>query len=337
MASATESTKILCIICNKGKGIFKCEGCSQIFCPKHSIDHRNELSKQLEEITVTHDLIQQTLVQQTEDPQQHPLIQKVDQWEKESIVKIRQLADKVKNDLCTYTTEHTTLIKHKLKQISIELRQSGEDSDFSEIDLQRWTQKLEELRQEFLSPSTITLRENFTPYITSIYIDRHHTFDVFERVYGVAEIKENGNLTVQSDRSGRTEIRGRNEYTSGRHKLRFRIEQFDPSGWISVGIISKAEPMGELSYESPFSYGWSNKDQVWIAGQWRRQQTIQILQNETIELLIDCNKAKIELKNERLERTKELSIDLTKCPFPWQFYVNLYTSNTQVRILPSSN
>ncbi|CAF3473426.1 unnamed protein product, partial [Rotaria sp. Silwood2] len=74
MASSTILPKVLCVMCNKGKGSFKCEGCSRMFCPKHSNDHRNELSKQLEEIVVIHDLTQQTLIQQIEDPQQHSLL-----------------------------------------------------------------------------------------------------------------------------------------------------------------------------------------------------------------------------------------------------------------------
>jgi hypothetical protein len=98
------STKVLCVTCNKGKGIFKCEGCSQIFCPKHSIGHRNDLSKQLEEIEITYDI-----VQQTEDPRQHPLLKKIDQWEKESIDKIRRVAEDARNELLVSTAQNTTV------------------------------------------------------------------------------------------------------------------------------------------------------------------------------------------------------------------------------------
>jgi len=52
------STKVLCVICDKGKGTFKCEGCLQTFCSKHSINHRNELGQQLEEIEIKHYLVQ---------------------------------------------------------------------------------------------------------------------------------------------------------------------------------------------------------------------------------------------------------------------------------------
>ena len=49
---ATSTIKNRCIICDKEKASFRCEGCLQTFCNKHCNDHRQELSKQLDEIEV---------------------------------------------------------------------------------------------------------------------------------------------------------------------------------------------------------------------------------------------------------------------------------------------
>ncbi|CAF3346870.1 unnamed protein product [Rotaria sp. Silwood2] len=68
-----------------------------MFYPKYSNDHRNELSKQLEEIIVVHDLTQQTLIQQIEDSQQYSLLKIINQWEQESIDKIHQTAEEDRN------------------------------------------------------------------------------------------------------------------------------------------------------------------------------------------------------------------------------------------------
>jgi ribosomal protein L17 len=93
MASAS-SSKLLCGTCgNKSVGVFKCEGCSQTFCRKHSNEHRDSLSHQLDEIILEHDTLQQTIVVQKEkENDHHPLIKQINQWEKDSIVKIRQTA-----------------------------------------------------------------------------------------------------------------------------------------------------------------------------------------------------------------------------------------------------
>jgi hypothetical protein len=337
MASSTTASKVLCVVCNKGKGSFKCEGCSQTFCPKHSYDHRNELSQQLGDIEVSHDLIHRTLIEQTEDPQQHPLLKKVDEWEQTAIVKIRQTAKEIRNELLKNTAEQTANIKQKLKQLSDELRQGREDNDFIETDLRQWTHKLEELKKELLNPKTITIQEDSTSLITKIRIDRHDLSDVFERVSGTAQIKENGCLVVKDSSAKHTEVRGRGEYSTGRHTFRFRVEQLVQNGWILFGTISKSEPMKLNSHCSSSTYGWSNQNQTYGVTQHSSRSNDDIIQNDTVILLINCDQRKIELKNERTNSTLEMSVDINKCPFPWQLHLNLHAANTHVRILNPSD
>ncbi|CAF4504343.1 unnamed protein product, partial [Rotaria sp. Silwood2] len=49
MTTATTDKKLY-DICQKAKGISKCEGCSKIFCYNHFGDHRQELNQQLDEV-----------------------------------------------------------------------------------------------------------------------------------------------------------------------------------------------------------------------------------------------------------------------------------------------
>jgi hypothetical protein len=325
------TSKILCIICNKGKGTFKCEGCSKLFCPKHSIDHRNELSKQLEEIEITHDLAYKTLIQQTQNLRQHLLIQKVNQWEYQAIEKIRQMADQARNDLLRGITEHASDIKKKLQDLSDELRQGREDNDFLEGDLKQWIEKLEELKLELLNPVNISIHEDSTPLVTKIYIDRQ---DGLESIYSNSSVQEKGRLIVKDDSQTSTEIFGKNEYQIGSHTIRFRVEQLIQNGWIAFGIIAtESEHTTNNLCTSSSSYGWSNQNQIYVGGQLINKETIEIIQNDIVELFIDCEQQKIGLKNERSDRTIELSIDINKCPFPWQYYINLQSANTHVRIL----
>jgi hypothetical protein len=333
MASSTTTPKTLCVICNKGRGSFKCEGCLQTFCPKHSNDHRNELSKQFEEIETAHNFAQQTLIQQTEDPRQHPLLKKIDQWEKESVDKIRQAAEEARNELLKNTVQITANMKQKLKQLSDELRQARDDNDFIETDLQQWIQKIEELKKEVLHPEIIAIREDPTPLVNKICVDRQDKSDVFEHVCGDSQIAENGRVVMGGSLTGHTEIRGKNEYNTGRHTLQFRIEQLAQGKWVFFGIISKSTPMQNVSYGSSSSYGWSNRNQMFVAGQLNKKQTFEIVEKDTITLLIDCNSRKIELKNERSVRTQELPVDINKCPFPWQLHLNINGAKTHVRIL----
>jgi hypothetical protein len=88
MASATSKTS--CVTCGKGVGQFKCEGCSQTFCTKHVAEHRQTLNQELDEVILRHDVVQQTIMEHENRCQ--PLMDCIDQWEKKSIDKIRQLA-----------------------------------------------------------------------------------------------------------------------------------------------------------------------------------------------------------------------------------------------------
>src|SRR5690348_2978021 len=63
---ATATGKARCVICEKEKSTLRCEGCLQTFCYNHVADHRQQLSKQFDEIEVTRDLFRQTLTEQTE-------------------------------------------------------------------------------------------------------------------------------------------------------------------------------------------------------------------------------------------------------------------------------
>ena len=86
------SSRKSCVACdNKAiNGIFKCEGCSQIFCLKHTNEHRDILDYQLNEIIVEHDKIFNLF---NENNQQSSLLfNQINQWEKDSIVKIKQTA-----------------------------------------------------------------------------------------------------------------------------------------------------------------------------------------------------------------------------------------------------
>jgi hypothetical protein len=87
----SSSLKVVCITCEKNAGIFKCEGCSQVFCTKHATEHRQTLNHQLDQVVLEHDTLKQVFI---EHKNQHdPLLAQIDQWEKESIDKIRQTAD----------------------------------------------------------------------------------------------------------------------------------------------------------------------------------------------------------------------------------------------------
>jgi hypothetical protein len=312
----------------KGKGTFKCEGCSQIFCSKHSIDHRHELIQKLEEIELTRDLVYQTFLEQS---QQHLLLDQINQWEQKSIDKIHQTAEEARNRIL----QETVNLEQKLKDITNQLRQAHEDDDFVEIDLDQWTQKLHELEKNWIDAKTILIEEKLPPLVRKIRIEHEDASDIFQYVCGDIQIKENGYLIVKDNWIGFSEVLGKKEYTTGKHRIRFKIEKLRENGWMLFGVISKLESININSYIASSSYGWSTKDQVFIAGQYHKGQSNDIIQNDIITLIIDCDQKKLQMKNEQTDRIMELSVNINKCPFPWKLHFNFLTASTCIRILPT--
>jgi adenylosuccinate synthase len=87
-----------CVKCgSKGVGIFKCQGCSNIFCRKHAGEHRDNLSQQLDGIVHEHDQLHQLINQEKND--YHPLINQINQWEENSIQKIQKVAQTIRQEI----------------------------------------------------------------------------------------------------------------------------------------------------------------------------------------------------------------------------------------------
>jgi hypothetical protein len=169
MATATGKTR--CTICSKEKATIKCGGCKEDFCYKHWEPHRQELNKQLDEIEVNRDLFRQSLTQQTKQPNNHILIQQIDQWKQKSIRIIEQVAEEARKTVLKTTNENIHQLEERLNNLTIQLRQSREDDDVNEISLRQFQEELERLTKELTKPQNISIRENSTSFINKIYVD----------------------------------------------------------------------------------------------------------------------------------------------------------------------
>ena len=168
MATAVGKTR--CATCGKEKAVMKCGGCAEDFCFNHMTDHRQELSKQLDGIEVIRDLFRQTLTEQISKPQKHALMQQIDQWEHDSIHKIRETAQEARQLLLQHTAKYFNEMEIKLETLTNQLRESRQENDYIETDLQRWQQQLELLQDELHQPSTIKVRHFSAPLVTKIYV-----------------------------------------------------------------------------------------------------------------------------------------------------------------------
>jgi hypothetical protein len=337
MASST-SEKAPCVTCGKVIGMFTCRGCQKHFCTPHVVEHRQELDKQMDELTLDHDRFRQNLIEQTTESRLHPLMKQIDEWEQQYIDNIHRAADDARKKLRNTISEHTTKVTRALTTIADELCKAREDDNFFETDLKKWMEKLDQLKKDLAHPPNIEILEEnngdipFIAKILPVVLPK----EAFRRLIGNIEIEARGQVIFKKQSNSYATARGNNEYVSGQHRFRFKIEEYHANKWIFIGIISKDVALQETSYNNRSSYGWAGSNQVYLDGAHHNGfngYKSDIEKNDIVELLVDCDQRMIRLTNERSRSVYELRIETSKCPFPWQLNFNLYYLNDRIRIL----
>jgi hypothetical protein len=339
---ATSSTRKQCANDDgcKQAAVTNCEGCSKAFCIKHFTDHRRLLDEEMNVIIEEHDLLQNSLNQQITKPDSHSLIKQIDQWEKESIEKVQQRAKELRQELLQSTNTYTNDLSKKFQQLSEKLKESRENDNFIETDLQDWKKTLTNLKANLTSPSRISINrcdnislvENIA---IGLFKDKNDGFQYLSD--NAVRILNDGQVAVRNGSQHCTGLRGRNEYKQGRHNIRLCIEQLT-GNWIFFGINSKSTPLQSSSHISKSAYGWSSNKYIWMAGTSElnnSNSSCEMKMNDTVTLIFDCDNRRICMINERSNVNQELIVDIKNCPFPWQLHVVLYEPNSRVRILPT--
>jgi hypothetical protein len=232
-----------------------------------------------------------------------------------------------------------------LKHATEQLRKARDDDHFFETDLKEWMIKLKKLEKDMITPQTINIQydNNTTSFISNILINE--TTDAldefFEPYLGNIQITNDGTVIIHNQTNRYASVRGNREYSSGEHRLRFKIENLSASKWIFLGIKSKNEPAQTSLLIGKTGYGFSGEDTVWSDGNstigldgYRSDFEI----NDIIELIINCDQRKIRLVKERTRSTHVLDVNIVNCPFPWKLNVGLfYSPGERIRILPSTH
>lgn len=128
-----------------------------------------ELKKGLNLIETDHDQFRQKLNDQKKDSKKRTLIQQVDQWEEESINKIKQTAQHCRQRLINYTNKFLNATEIKLNDIAKQIKQINQENLFNEIDLEELREKLKVLKEELDQPPNVSIQQQSSTYINKIY------------------------------------------------------------------------------------------------------------------------------------------------------------------------
>lgn len=160
---AASAGKTHCITCGQKKCTLKCAGCSRDFCFNHLTGHRQELSKQLDEIDGNRNMFRESLTEQTKKPQDNPLFQRIDAWERDSIKEIQETAEAAKSSLIQHINEYSKQIEMKLNRLTNQLKEAREENDFNEINLRQFQEELTRLSTEPIKlPITLIRQDSWT-------------------------------------------------------------------------------------------------------------------------------------------------------------------------------
>ncbi|CAF3397561.1 unnamed protein product [Rotaria socialis] len=160
-----------CFKCKKEKSnLYPCGGCSENFCSQDLPKHHQEHVLELEKIVTDCDTFQQNISEQQQDLNHRPLIQQVNEWERDSIMKIKHTAEDCRQRLIKSTDDNIIEMKKKLNQFIADLRKLRDDDDFNEIHLNKSRLLLEEMKKKLEQPLNVYILEEPTSFINKISI-----------------------------------------------------------------------------------------------------------------------------------------------------------------------
>jgi len=156
----TTTVKCLCSICEKQTRTFICKGCSKEFCRNDFMKHLDSFDKQLDQITNEHNEIVQKISLHKTNPDQSPLLDKINRWEEESIEKIRHIAQEYRNKILKTTKRSIDQVEHQLEDLGKKIKKIRQENDFNEIDLNQCQEKLKQLETQLESPATSLIQRS---------------------------------------------------------------------------------------------------------------------------------------------------------------------------------
>ncbi|CAF1073124.1 unnamed protein product [Adineta steineri] len=169
MAMANNKTQ--CFICNKDKITYSCDGCLQRFCLIHLSEHQQRLNEELNHIIDDYNEFEERLInERKQNPHNLSLINQIDQWEINSVDKIKQKAKDCREIIIKSSQTFLNDIENRFNNLSEQIKQIREENEFNEINLKYLTNQLMKINQELNNPSNISIQQESQVFINEISI-----------------------------------------------------------------------------------------------------------------------------------------------------------------------
>ncbi|CAF1049178.1 unnamed protein product [Adineta steineri] len=162
------NNKTQCFTCTKDKITYPCEGCSQRFCLIDLVEHRQILNNELHHITNEYNQFKQTINEQKQSPQNHTLMNQINQWEIKSIKKIQQKAQEYREILTKSSQTCISDIQMRFNDLREQIKQFQKENEFNEMNLNYLRNQLKKITKELNNSSIMSIQQNSQPLINHI-------------------------------------------------------------------------------------------------------------------------------------------------------------------------
>lgn len=230
-----------------------------------------------------------------------------------------------------------------LHELAQQLRKAREDDDYVETDLRTWANRLEQLKCNMTTISPmVCIHEDLTKVLISKICVSMTSEECFGDVYRDIRIEDNGRLAVRSGiEICFAYVRGKKEYSTGKHQIRFVITKRTSSIVMSFSVAPTALAISSSPSDEEYHlYGWETDDGIIIPpSDHQNSKDFEDFRDQTtlhLQITLDCDNHKISYFNERTKNTHVMNVNTQICPFPWQLEFCLFDLGDRVQLLSST-
>jgi hypothetical protein len=337
-----------CIKCKNFGHLSTCNGCQQSFCNEHLTEHREELSHKMASIDKEYRHFEENL---NENDLIQSYLPRIDQWEHESINKIKKTAEIARNDLLKIFNRMKNQLKSTLDKTYSDIQTNRKLQNYTEINLNQWMEQLKQLRHIYTTSLTDDIIDDNQSSIQLIkIIDKNPSFTIeesrsfsrekFDKIVGAITLsKDRLTATCSGSHWNGSNISGTNLYSSGIHSIRFRITKKGKNN-LFFGITSSLRETNPWNRKIPFAYGWweipidnDKKETIFDDNEKKIPEDQFIKTDDEVTLTLDCLNNQIQFEHHRTNRYIDETITDEQCPLPWKLAIVLYSPGDSVRIL----
>ncbi len=138
-----------CFACEKAPGAYFCTGCKVYFCMKDLKNHHGQLLHELDVLIEDRNDLQEKINKgNQQNPSANGLLSQIDEWQKVITAKVKQAADRARQQVITILDSKRMEITTKFETFSKELVHMKDTEEFVHDDLTRLQQMIQDLNQD---------------------------------------------------------------------------------------------------------------------------------------------------------------------------------------------